>query len=176
MSLSIQDFGLGASIGGAALSILGAYQKSKSDKKAYDYQAQVDQNNAGLAGMQARDAIQRGEINASNQRIRTAQLIGTQRAAMAANGVALDEGSPLRVLDDTAFMGEKDALTILDNSNREAWAIRNQATNYSNNANLLHARADAENPFVNAAGTALTTGGTVADKWYNYSKTINAVS
>lgn len=176
MSISLSDLSLAGMVGGAAFSILGAYNSSKSNKKAYEYNAVVEQNNAKFAEMQAQDAIARGHNTEAVSRMQTAQLMGKQRATMAARGIALDEGSPLNILNDTAYMGEHDALVIRDNTAKEAWALRNQSKNYSDNAALLQARAEAENPFMNVAGTLLTTGGQVADRWYRNSKTTNAVN
>lgn len=174
--ISLRDVSLAGLVGGAAFSVLGAYNTSKSNKKAYQYNAAVEANNAKFADMQAHDAIARGETAEATSRMKTAQLAGHQRAIMAARGIALDEGSPLNILNDTAYMGEQDARVIRDNAAKEAWALRNQSTNYKSNAALLDARADAENPFLNATGTLLTAGGTVADRWYKYSKSTTAVS
>lgn len=156
---------------GAGYSAVGAYNKSKADKAAYEYQAKVQENNATLAGWQAEDAITRGQVSESNQRMKTAQLKSTQRASLAARGVALDEGSPLDILTTTDVMGERDALTVRDNAAREAWALREQGKGYTSNASLLSARADSENPLMAGAGTLLTGAGSVAKQWYSYKQT-----
>lgn len=155
-------------IGGSALSVLGAYKSSKGNKDAYRYQAQIASNNAQLAEWQAQNAEARGKNTEANVRIHGAQMESTQRASMAARGIALDEGSPLRVLQDTEFMTEHDARTVEDNTAQEAWALRVQGGSAKANAGLLSARASAEDPLMNATGTLLTTGGTVADRWYRY--------
>lgn len=173
MAISLKDVSLAGLIGGAAFSVIGAYQSSKAKKNAYATQSAVDANNAQYAELQAQDAIERGNNTADNVRIRGAQLKSTQRATMAARGIALDEGSPLNILNDTEYMTEHDALTAKDNAAKEAWALRIQGKNYNANASLLADRADAENPFMNAAGSLLTSGGTVADRWYGYNKTVN---
>lgn len=172
MSIDLKDIGLGASTAGMVLSILGAYKKSKGDKDAYNYQADVDRENAKVAEWEAQDAILQGQKTEVKRDLKTGNMIGQQEAGFAARGIAINEGSPLRVLNDTAFMGEQDALTIRNNTAREAWALRNQATFKMAEAGLMQKRANDENPFVNTLGTALTTGGTVADKWYQYSKTV----
>lgn len=173
MAITIADVGMGAGAAGAVLSILGAYKKSKGDKEAYNYQAQVDRENAKVAEWEAQDAIMQGQKAEVKRDLKTGNLIGQQEAAFAARGVALNEGTPLRVLNDTAFMGQQDALTIRNNTAREAWALRNQSTFNMAEAGLTQRRADNENPFMNAAGTALTSGGTVATKWYDYLKTVS---
>jgi hypothetical protein len=71
-----------------------------------------------------------GKSSEFNQRLKTAQLKGTQTARMAANGVALDSGSALDVLTSTDVMGEADANTIRDNAGKEAYGYKSQAANY----------------------------------------------
>jgi len=147
--------------------VYGAYNSSKSTKGAYEYQAAVNRSNSTLAEWQARDAITRGQKAEQQQRLKAAALRSTQRASFAARGMALDEGSPLSILQDTEFMGEQDALTIRDNAAREAWGYRVQAGNYASDAAMLSSRAEAESP-VSAAVTSLLTGaGSVASSWHN---------
>lgn len=159
---------VGTSVAGTAASAYGAYTKSKQDKAAYEYQAQVQKNNAQYAEWQAQDAITRGQTAEQNARMRTAQLKGTQRASLAARGLALDEGSPLDILTTTDYMGEKDALVIRDSANRDAWALREGAKSNMGNAALLRSRADAENPLMSGASTFLTGAGSVGSQWYRY--------
>lgn len=155
------------SVAGLGMQAYGAYNQSKATKSGYEYQAAVNRNNATLAEWQAQDAIARGQRAEQVQRLKTAQLKGTQRARLAANGVALDEGSALNILNDTDFMGEADAMTIRDNAAREAWGARNQVANYESDASMLSARAAAESPGFAAAGTLLTGAGSVARQWYS---------
>lgn len=159
------SIGTGLQIAGAVSGAYGAYQQSKATKAAYDYQAAVNRNNAQIAEWQAADAIARGQKSEQAQRLKAAQLKGSQRAALAARGVALDEGSPLNILDDTDYMNELDALTIRDNAAREAWGLRSQAAGYSSDASMLSARANAESPMGAAFDTLLTGAVTVADSW-----------
>lgn len=151
---------------GMAMSAVGAMQNSQGTKAAYGAQAQVARNNATLAGWQAEDAIRRGGRSASLSRSKTNQMKGTQRARLAANGVDLGVGSALQILTDTDHFGEIDATTITDNAAREAWAIRSQATNFSNEAGLLQARSDNERPWMAAGTSLLTSAGRVAGNWY----------
>ncbi len=163
------SIGTGLQVAGMVSGAFGAYNQSKATQQAYDYQAAVNRNNAQIAEWQAQDSITRGQKAEQSQRLKTAQLQSSQRAAFAARGVALDEGSPLNILNDTDYMGELDALTIRDNAAKEAWGHRTQGANYSNDSAMLSARADAESPLGSAAGTLLTGAGAVADSWYRRS-------
>lgn len=164
---TLDSVATGTQVAGMAAGAYSAYNKSKSDKAAYEYQASVTRNNSTLAEWRARDAITRGQKAEQTQRLKAASLKGTQRASLAARGLALDEGSPLSILQDTDFMGENDALTLRDNAAREAWGYRVQAGNYASDAGMLAARADAESPISAGATSLLTSAGSVASSWYN---------
>jgi hypothetical protein len=156
---------------GALSSAYGAYSKSSGDQAAYQYQAQVADNNATMANWQAQDALKRGVSAVNNSQIKTSQLQGTQRASLAARGIDLSQGSALDILSDTSFMGQIDANTLKDNAAKEAWAYNTQASNASANAELLRMRAGNINPAGDMTSSLLTGAGKVASSWYsNYSK------
>jgi hypothetical protein len=156
----------GMMVAGTVSQGMAARNQSQATQQAYSYQAAVSANNAKLAEWQAQDALRRGATSEQQQRLKTAQLRGAQRARLAASGVAIDEGSALNTLLDTDFMGEQDAMTIRDNSKKEAWGARVQAGNYASDSSMLLNRADAENPNGAMFGTLLTGAGNVADSWY----------
>lgn len=161
------SIGAGLQVAGLVSGVFGATNQSKATQQAYNYQATVNRNNAQVAEWQAQDALQRGAKAEQAQRLKVAQLKSAQRAGFAARGIALDEGSPLNILNDTDYMGELDALTIRDNAAKEAWGARTQGANYSSDAAMLGARADAESPLGAGFSTLLTGAGTVASSWYN---------
>jgi hypothetical protein len=109
-----------ASVAGAAVGAMGAIQSANAQKAQANYQAAIANNNAIIARRNAVDARKRGLADEERQRMKTAALIGRQRAAMGANGLMLDQGSPLDILGDTAAAGELDALTIRNTYEREA--------------------------------------------------------
>lgn len=165
---------MGMQVVGAVGQASAARQQSKDNQAAYESQAAVSRNNAMIAEWQARDALQRGARSEQQQRLKTASLKGSQRARLAANGVALDEGSALNILDDTDYMGEQDALTIRDNTAKEAWAHRNQASGYTSDSSMLSARAGAEDPNGAMFGSLLTGAGQVASSWYSRKNSTSA--
>lgn len=153
---------LGAQVAGGIGQTYASYRKSEGEQQGYEYQSQVARNNAQLAEWQAQDAMLRGVTTRQSIQIKGAQLEGKQRAIFGARNIAMTEGSALNILADTQFGTTRDANIATDNANKEAWALRNQATGYASNADFLKQRADAENP----ALTALATGGKVAASWY----------
>src|SRR5690606_9108050 len=58
------------------------------------------------------------------------QLLGSQRAAAAASGVVVGEGSVADIAADTAALAAEDVVTIRANAWREAWGHRVQAQDY----------------------------------------------
>lgn len=147
---------LGSTVMGAA----GAIQQGRAEQASANYNAKVMDMNAKIAERQARDAIERGQMEEQQQRMKTSQIIGQQRAAMAANGVDLGYGSPLDTLVDTATMGELDALTIRANTYREERDIRQQGLNSTAQASALRAGGAnaARGGFMGAFGTVLGGG------------------
>lgn len=149
----------------ALMSAKGAADQAQAQKDALGYQSAVAANNATYAEWQAQDAEQQGVDAEAKSRQQTAQLKGSQRAALAANGVSLGEGSALDILTSTDYMGEQDALTIRDNAARQAWGYRTQGQNYTDNSGLLANSASNISPS-NAAGTSLLTS---AARYYSAS-------
>lgn len=100
-------------------------------------QASALRQNALFLNRAADDAVNRGAIDADQQRVQTQGVIGTQRAAQASNGGLVNEGTNAIIQEDTAQLGELDALTISNNAAREAYGYRVEAENNLTNAKAL---------------------------------------
>ncbi|WP_428659509.1 virion core protein, T7 gp14 family [Reyranella sp.] len=158
---------LGLSAIGTGASVLGQINQQAAAGAQQGYLAQLARQRQQLAEQQARDAIQRGQVAEQKQRDLTAQRIGTQTAALAAQGTDL-EGSPTDILSDTARAGEQDALTIRNNAKREAWSYEMQAAGYDADAALR----ESFEPSYLGAGTSLLMGASsLADKWDRFMHT-----
>jgi hypothetical protein len=168
MCVGFGALGAIASIGSSLLGGLGALQQASAASAQANYAAKVAEVNKQTSLYAADDARKRGAAAEEQQRLKTKQLAGRQRAVLAANGVELSSGSPLDVLTDTASVGELDALTVRGNANREALGYEAQARNYGYDANLdrMRAQAAATAGPISAAGTLIGGLGSVADKWY----------
>lgn len=148
------------------MSATSAYTQAKNQQAALEAQAQVQRNNATLAGWQAEDSLARGEVAANNALQQGAQIKGTQRANFAANGVDLSEGSAANILNDTDYLTAVDATTLRGNAAREAWGYRMQARQYTDQARMTAYGASSISPWL-AAGTSLvTSASSVASRWY----------
>lgn len=173
MAIGIADILTGLMGAGSIMQTVSAYKGAEQDKAAYKYQSVVDSNNSQIAQEQSADAIRNGQVEAMTAGLRTAQLEGRQRNMYAGANIDASQGSPLNVLSDTLFLGRRDAGIIMDNANKKAWGYKVQAQNYKDNAGLLNDRADATDPWKAGLSTLLTTGGTVAAKWYSMDKSQN---
>lgn len=155
---------------GAGTQAYGQMQAGEAAAELGAYNQQVAANNAKYAEAMAQDALQRGDIAATNQRERTAQEIAQQTVAAAANGVDVNTGSIIDLTSDTARYGELDRLTILNNAQREAFGNRVRGANFESEGNVAYAEGqNAKSAGTSAAfGTALSGAGSVATKWYNF--------
>lgn len=132
----------------------GAYSSSQAAKAQAEYQSDVAQANATMAGYQREDALRRGEEEAQLAARQAERMRGTQVARLASNGLDITSGSSLSILEDTAFFGAQDVQTIRNNAAREAWGYSVQADNERASSQMYSSAARAQNP-TRAAGLSL---------------------
>jgi hypothetical protein len=117
--------------------------------------------NAGISRMQSEDAKLRGETSAMQRGSSARSMVGSQRAALGAQGIDVSSGSALDVQVDTGKIAEMDIVTIRNNAAREAWGFDVQAQDYENRAGMASASAS------NRSRTTLLTGGLNALRLWN---------
>lgn len=110
-----------------AISLVGGMMGAQNARQEGAYNAGMLNRNAALKEQAAQESIFAGDTSADWQRVRTGQAVGTQRSVQAANGIDVNSGSAAQLQDDTAMIGELDALTIQNNAAREAYGYRIQA-------------------------------------------------
>lgn len=140
----------------AVISAVGTVASAQASASQAAYQAQVARNNQIIAQRNAADALKRGDVEEDKVRRNTASILGQQRARLAGQGTALDEGSPLDIQMDTAGLGELDALTVRSNYRREAYAQEVQGMNYGAQAALYDSKAQ-----TSLLGSWLSAGGSL---------------
>lgn len=175
----------GASTGGSLLtgvaqlapSLISAGTKAYSasntataQQSVLNYQSGVSSANAQLAELRAQDATRQGTLSEMDLRSRVKQVKGQQRAAFAANGVALNEGSPVQVAASTDWVRDVDIATIRNNAARAAFGYRQQAANATAQAGAYSAGAGAVNPGLSATTSLLGSAGSISQKWYDIYK------
>lgn len=163
MSLALQA-------GGAATGAVGSYYSARSQSSSLSYQAAMADTNARLAERSAQQEQYKGQREVAGLTLKAGQLKGAQRAAMAANGIDLGEGSAIDVLTSTDVMKEIDANTTTANAVRSAWGYRTQGTNYQNEALTKRASAESISPLMSGASSLLGSASSISASYYTMKK------
>jgi hypothetical protein len=135
---------------GTAVSAFGAVQAGNAQNDAAQYSAKVADNNA--TAERERASYDAGLIKDERRRI-----VGSQRAAMAANGLEISTGSPVAVLGDTTGQSEMDVLARLYGGESAATAYGNDATRMR-----IEGKAAKQAGMLGAGSTLLTGMGNLA--------------
>ena len=151
----------------SGVSLFGALQSADAQSASAAYQAQVARNNQIIAEQNAQSAEDVGLVREQDQRQKTASLIGTQRATLAAAGLDPNSGSPLDLQSDSASLGELDAQTIRHNAGLEAYGYQSQASNFAAQAQLDDAQSSwaTATGFTNVLGKGIGDGLSFSNKW-----------
>ncbi len=166
----VAQFSLIGSLAGMANSAIGSYYSASSKSSSLSFQADMNNLNAQLAENQAQNALLQGERQAGQLSMKYGHIKGSQRAAMAANGVDLGTGSAAEVQASTDIAKEIDMNTIAANAARSAWGFRTQSVNYNNQALIERATGGSISPAGYGYSSMLGGAGNVASSWYLYSK------
>lgn len=124
-----------------AIGAVSGLMQGQAQKAQADQQAAELRQNALYLNNAANDATRRGALDADWKRIETQAAIGSQRVAQAGNGGVVDMDSYGIDTQDTAQLGELDALTISNNAAREAYGYKVQASSLTSNAANLQSQA-----------------------------------
>lgn len=162
---------LGLQGAGAASSTVGAYFASLGQKTALNSAAGVADINAGISEQAAQSTILAGQREEQKQKMATANLKGSQKASIAANGIDLGSQSAVAALTSTDVLGEADANTIAANAVRSAFGYRTQATNYKNDALIKRSQASSVSPWMAAGTSLLTSAASIGSNYYTMKKT-----
>lgn len=145
-----------AQVAGFATQVVGTYTSAQG--AATQARAQNETIAANIAMANAQGASVQRKAAADQQALmrRVSQMKGTQRAAMAARGLDLSEGTPANILASTDLMAQTDLETIKQNALQDAWGYRVQAQGYA---------AQRKNPQQAAVTSLLTNAPAVASSW-----------
>lgn len=167
-------------VAGAVQSAIGSYYQVKSQKlqiesqaSSLQFQQSLSEINARQAEFQAQNILLAGERQAGQYTMQAGQRMGSTRAALAARGGVLSEGSNLEVMASQELAKEIDTLTINANTVRAAEAARTQRVNYMNQslmqgvsaANML-ASGSSISPFTSAATSLLGSATSIGGQWF----------
>ncbi len=147
----------------AAVTLAAAGYSAYSQVQAANAQQKLADKNADLIDKQATDAVNRGEMDARQERTRTSQVRAAQRVAFATQGVDVGSGTAADLQSQTGELGAINQAQIRDNAFREAWGLNAQASNQR-----LGGRYAAAAGTNNAIGTAIGGVGQGAEAYYRY--------
>lgn len=155
------------STAGAATKAIGAWSQAKGQRTQLGLDAALADLNAQQKEQQARDTVMTGQRQSQAIMLQTAQTKSSQRAALAANGVALDSDSAVNLLSSTDYLGQVDRNTNEANAVRDAMGTRMDAVNYRNQALMDRATRKSISPAMAAMTSLMGSSGQVADSWSN---------
>lgn len=153
-----QQFGYGSLIAqGIANTIkaFGSFGITRHQNAIAQSEANIARINAQMMEWQAQSRLHANEKDLLNLTMKAGQTKGSQRAALAANGIAVGEGSAAELQASTDIIKEIEANQLTANAHREAWGMRMQAANYEGQA--LMAEAKKQNKW-DVFGTTLLGG------------------
>lgn len=134
-------FGQGLATG---ISAYGARQVAKYNNATLQAQANIARLNAQTMELQAQGALRAAERETLKTSMRAGQVKSAQRAALAANGIAVGEGSAAELQASTDIVKQMDMQQIMTNAWGQAGAARMQATSHEGQA--LMTLAQKQNP------------------------------
>lgn len=138
---------------GAGIAIAGTATAGYMQYRQEKYKSKVATANQERENARAEDAIDRGTADQDKLGRRYRSMMGSQRAAMAANGIDTDFGSAGDVLDDTRDLYREDATALAGNTMNEVKGIDISAANFG---------AQAKAADMAATGAAVKAGFDVA--------------
>ncbi|EPH2504138.1 hypothetical protein J9864_003472 [Acinetobacter baumannii] len=139
-----------AAVKGATTSL-----KLKALKQSLEQQADIAGENATLADIQARDAIDDGRNSVTDYQRNLSGFKSSQINALAENGIDVTQGSAIDILASTEMMAQNDIDTLKYNATMKSWGHRVQETNFINQKNSLLAQAKSVRPRLNAELAAI---------------------
>lgn len=154
-------------IAGAVTSAGGAVANGISQSNQAAYSAQIASNNAAIAGQNANYAVQAGQAKEQASRMKTAGIIGQQKAIQGSSGLDVNSGSNVDVRKSTAELGELDALTIRNNAAREAYGYQTQGSNFTAQAGLDKTASsnDLTAGFISGGSSILGSASSIGEKF-----------
>lgn len=118
-------FTIMAVIGGASSVLEGIAGYSQAQ-----YQAEIAKQNAEIARQNAVRAFETGQIDAMDNDLETAGVIGEQTAAQGASGLTLSGRSQVLTRQSALKLGRLDSLRIIANADKERYNFQTQAANF----------------------------------------------
>lgn len=141
---------------GLFLSAIGILGSSTAQRAQNRFQARVAKANQKAAEMEADFATDLAHRKEGEHRQKVRRLRASQRAAQASSGFLVGEGTFGDILEDTALVGEFDALAIRHEGALAAHRARERAKAQGAQSQLFTSASRSIAGEISAAGTLLT--------------------
>lgn len=164
-----QQFGYGSLIAQGisnTIQAFGSFGITRHQNAIAQSQANIARLNAQMMEWQAQSRLRANEKDQVRLTMQAGQTKASQRAALAANGIAVGEGSAAELQASTDIIKEIDSNQMTANARREAWGMRMQAANYEGQA--LMAEAQKKNKWLTFGTTLLQGASQVANTYALY--------
>lgn len=114
-------------LGTGVAQLYAADQQARAMRQQGKFARAQSKLNAKMQEIQAEDAIQRGNEAVQDYQKQYRQIVGSQKAAYGASGVALDSDVVQDVEDSTRDMAMTDMMRIRNNAYKEAFGYKQQS-------------------------------------------------
>lgn len=164
-----QQFGYGSLIAQGisnTIQAFGSFGITRHQNAIAQSQANIARLNAQMMEWQAQSRLRSNEKDQMRLTMQAGQTKASQRAALAANGIAVGEGSAAELQASTDIIKEIDSNQMTANARREAWGMRMQAASYEGQA--LMAEAQKKNKWLTFGTTLLQGASQVANTYSLY--------
>lgn len=160
----------------ASDSAAAARKQARAQANMYQYEARMEDINAGLARKQAQDTLETGRRKERDIVYKAGTVANSQDAAIASSGFVVGEGTAKDLKTDTYIKAMIDTNLMRENTNKEAWGFEMAAEDYTRKArykryaaeNTLEAGAiNADAAWTNFGSTLLTQGTNLVSNFAN---------
>jgi hypothetical protein len=162
---ALKNVGLITSVLGGVSSAIGSFYaaktaqyQDKSQASSFAFQSDMAAINSSRAEMTAESIEESGKSQIANYTLQAGEQKAQATASMAARGIALGVGSSATVAASMDVQKDLNVMAINSNTTRQAWAAREQGTDYANQS--LLDRTSAVNA-TRSAGSISPVGSTV---------------
>ena len=114
--------------------------QQKADQSRHN--ARSLRKNIDLIRTQQDRVVRESTLRVQERRRDTRQVVGEQRAALAANGVVVDQGSAARLVASSHRIGREDEVQILSDADADLFDLEIEAINFENQAQSVDRQAE----------------------------------
>lgn len=164
-----QQFGYGSLIAQGisnTIQAFGSFGITRHQNAIAQSQANIARLNAQMMEWQAQSRLHANTKDQVRLTMQAGQTKASQRAALAANGIAVGEGSAAELQASTDIIKDIDSNQLTANARREAWGMRMQAAQYEGQA--LMSEAQKKNKWLTFGTTLLQGASQVANSYMLY--------